>query len=954
MAGRRLGWAGALLGLLLAGSLTAALFLAGEDGRDGARSGRAYRPPASTVKADLLTRVRPRPSCPMPEPRRAPGEDEEAIVYTTVEDACLVFRAEIVPADEAKARVAALRARDDVVSADIERPPPRPQTARASAAAGNLPWQYERLQGAQIERRWPPDAPPVTMAVIDTGINEEDNSAFRDTTTISAPWTRPAQHEKDGHGTEIAGLIAARRLDGAAGLVPPARVRLLDEQYTFWNTEKRNPDTKEKEPGWDFRIGPSIYVQITWAVNQDADVINMSFGGPEPNANTEAALRLAQINGTVNVGSAGSCHEGLSEKQLKDNGCTARNEPNYPGSYEDLVLSVAAIDENEARAPDSTKNRSVDVAAPGHKVPTRCLSERGPYGVFGQRNHTCEGRGTSAAAPMVSAAAAFLTAVAPDASPAEIKTALIKTARCDKQCPAEREAFGSGIIQPVEAADYLRDHTDPHESVDTGVAAAYTAQDPLTEAGAQGPPPTEAFLQLRDGSRVKFRGIAAPEAMVPGKSLAGPFIPTIELAFSPDGEIAAATDGRNLTVVRMIEGYPQRTIPCACDGLAFRPDGVLITWEGSLLTLFSDLSTGNPRRDISLAPHRGTAGSALGPGIVLAADNNHAYAFVQNPRSLEVSGDVMAIAYDGGLATPIAAAPSGVSEFATSEDGRYLAYPGRGDCSSGPRVVVINLASINYSTLKPAVELRDLRNPSGGHDLVSLRFEGDKLLAGWAKPDPAASLCAAWSAPDLYSADLAGSSGTGPPWQRVASEVAWRAGIPAFGELALEGVPFRSGEERYPLTVDKSDLENSNAPPHTLAKEVDQVLLRPPDPKFDAPPATISADEFAGFWKGRVDQPGARQPTYTIELRLTAVNGNEIAGSFDIPEANCGGKIEFQSLQGRELRFTDIITYGQTKCVSGGSVRFLLSPELDRAQRTWKATWQGMTLTSTATLRKVR
>lgn len=186
------------------------------------------------------------------------------------------------------------------------------------------------------------DADPSEFA---TGLDEDGDGLF---------------DEGFGHGTMVAGIVAAA--------VPDARVipvRVLDDEGTGTLA--------------------SLIHGIDYAVLQGADVINMSVGLSIESEPLNDAIKDARDAGIVLVAAAGNANT------------TA---PTYPASF-DKVLSVTALDSNDVKAPFSTYNEEVDVAAPGDGIYSTY-----PGGTYAR------GSGTSFAAPFVSGAAALLYSVA--------------------------------------------------------------------------------------------------------------------------------------------------------------------------------------------------------------------------------------------------------------------------------------------------------------------------------------------------------------------------------------------------------------------------------------------------------------------------------------------------------------------------------------------------------------
>lgn len=180
------------------------------------------------------------------------------------------------------------------------------------------------------------------------------------------------------HGTHVAGIAAAEtnNSEGIAGVAWNCKllpVKVLDED------------------------GIGYYDQIAdgiiWAADNDADVINMSFGGPNDNITLREALNYAKAAGVVLVASAGNEDDSVY----------------YPAAYDEYCIAVAATDYNDERPSWSNPGPEIDVAAPGDRivscVPTWWWGPGSfPYGYA---------EGTSAAAPHVAGLAALIKDLKP-------------------------------------------------------------------------------------------------------------------------------------------------------------------------------------------------------------------------------------------------------------------------------------------------------------------------------------------------------------------------------------------------------------------------------------------------------------------------------------------------------------------------------------------------------------
>src|SRR5439155_17729046 len=177
-----------------------------------------------------------------------------------------------------------------------------------------------------------------------------------------------------GHGTHVAGIIAARDNGfGVIGVAPEATlyaVKVLDANGSGSFS--------------------AVASGIVWAVKNGMHVINMSLGGSSYSQALADAVAAASAAGVLVVsaaGNAGCCDTVLYPAKL-------------PGS-----MAVAAVDVNDQRASFSSTGVEVDVAAPGvailSTVPTgSCkLCDSSGYRTLS---------GTSMATPHVSGVGALL------------------------------------------------------------------------------------------------------------------------------------------------------------------------------------------------------------------------------------------------------------------------------------------------------------------------------------------------------------------------------------------------------------------------------------------------------------------------------------------------------------------------------------------------------------------
>ncbi|WP_171038250.1 S8 family serine peptidase [Aquibacillus sediminis] len=258
----------------------------------------------------------------------------------------------------------------------------------------------------------------ITVAIIDTGVNAE-HSELEGKVLPGYDFVND-DHEPDddnGHGTFVAGIIAAN-LDntGMAGM--SQQVKILPIKVGDDNGSMVYSD---------------IIEGIHYAVEQGADIINMSYTGNNPNSLEQKALKQASEQGITLIAATGN--QGKAQNT-------------YPAYYPN-VISVGAADKNSLNKYDPTFLRAhfsnygpmIDVSAPG----TSIISLDHTGGVK-------EDEGTSFATPQVSGLAAMLKLQHPDWTPTMIEWAIEKgAANSDLSLGTWEEHLGYGIINVAES-----------------------------------------------------------------------------------------------------------------------------------------------------------------------------------------------------------------------------------------------------------------------------------------------------------------------------------------------------------------------------------------------------------------------------------------------------------------------------------------------------------------------
>jgi thermitase len=212
----------------------------------------------------------------------------------------------------------------------------------------------------------------VLIAILDTGI-DSDHEDLQGKVVAEVNFTdSPSTKDINGHGTHVAGIICATANNGigVAGLVPNCKilnVKVADD-YGFCQEE-------------------SVARGIVWAVDNGAQVINISLEIRNPSATLEQAVNYAWDHGALIIAAAGN---------------QGNNSAVYPAYYENSI-AVAATRPDDTLAPLSNYGDWVDVAAPGYNIYSTL-----PGNKYGYET------GTSFATAYVSGLAAILSSILRD------------------------------------------------------------------------------------------------------------------------------------------------------------------------------------------------------------------------------------------------------------------------------------------------------------------------------------------------------------------------------------------------------------------------------------------------------------------------------------------------------------------------------------------------------------
>ncbi|MFE2519838.1 type VII secretion-associated serine protease mycosin [Streptomyces mirabilis] len=307
------------------------------------------------------------------------------------------------------------------------------------------PWALQRVL---LDELWSQSkGKGVRVAVIDTGVDVQNPQLTHAVDTAAGLNLLPKKLKDEngdpiergkengttdtvGHGTRVAGIIAARPISGTGfvGLAPESTIIPIQQN------DAEGHGTAE-----------TLARAIRDAIRAKAEVINISqdtSNAVKPAPDLKRAVDEALAAGIVVVASAGNDGLGGNDKDT------------YPASYPG-VLAVAASDRNNERASFSQSGDFVDVAAPGVDMISTV-----------PKGGNCSDNGTSFSAPYVAGVAALIKAKHHDWTQQQIVAQIEQTA--ERSVAGHDRLVGWGVVDPVRALtedDHPVESPDPHEGL---------------------------------------------------------------------------------------------------------------------------------------------------------------------------------------------------------------------------------------------------------------------------------------------------------------------------------------------------------------------------------------------------------------------------------------------------------------------------------------------------------
>ena len=257
----------------------------------------------------------------------------------------------------------------------------------------------------------------------------------------------------NGHGTHVAGTIAARHNDvGVVGVAPEVSLYAIKVFQDMSGSCLAYTSTQING--------------LDWAVKNGVRVVSVSIGGTSYSSSYQTAISSAASKGTYMVAAAGN------------NGSTAMT---YPGAYAD-VISVGSVDGSNNHSSWSNYGPTLTISAPGESI----LSTM-PGGSYGYKS------GTSMATPHVAGVVALILAHYPGISRTDMLNRL-QAGALDLGAAGRDDLYGWGLARARESMDASA--PPPPAPVPLAMAVSPSSRKDSVIAGATSGPATSATVTL--------------------------------------------------------------------------------------------------------------------------------------------------------------------------------------------------------------------------------------------------------------------------------------------------------------------------------------------------------------------------------------------------------------------------------------------------------------------------
>ncbi|WP_062541681.1 type VII secretion-associated serine protease mycosin, partial [Mycobacterium celatum] len=334
--------------------------------------------------------------------------------------------------------------------------PPAPPTPTVQREVCSVPATHDakpaQLAGLDLQQVWRLSrGSGQRVAVIDTGVAPHP----RLPETVAGGdyvFTGDGTQDCDGHGTAVAGIIAAAadpEQDSFSGVAPDVTLISIRQSSTKFgavadpsNTGFGDVDTLAKAVRTAADLGASVInISSVACVPVDSRLDDRALGAALAYAvDTKNAVVVAAAG---NTGSPAQCPAQQPETTW-DTATVAVS----PAWYDDYVLTVGSVNARGEPSSFTLAGPWVDVAAPGEAVMSLSLTGDGTMNSLGEE-HDSTLTGTSYAAPVVSGLAALIRSRFPALTARQVMQRIEATAH---HPPRERDPLvGNGVVDIVAA-----------------------------------------------------------------------------------------------------------------------------------------------------------------------------------------------------------------------------------------------------------------------------------------------------------------------------------------------------------------------------------------------------------------------------------------------------------------------------------------------------------------------
>ncbi|GAA0367171.1 hypothetical protein GCM10008932_18970 [Alkalibacterium iburiense] len=296
----------------------------------------------------------------------------------------------------------------------------------------------------------------IEVAVLDTGFYNHPDityaggfSVFDEEHELGPDeWT----NDHEGHGTHVAGIIAAHPGTRGQGIAPNVNLYGIK----IYHRDRGNRTTIA-----------NLMAGLEWAILQGVDIINISSGYPAHNQEMKEWIDIAVQNDILVVAASGNMTD--------DN-----PDIDYPAAYPE-VIAVSNVDHNYAHVFDSMISELNELAAPGQSIIG--------LGTPADNADYITMSGTSQATPHVVGIAALLMQKYPDESASQIRARMQEKAM-DLGEEGFDSFFGHGLVQyspvdlPVEEDEPEEEPETSPEEDNEGDEDGSESSEPDDESGA--------------------------------------------------------------------------------------------------------------------------------------------------------------------------------------------------------------------------------------------------------------------------------------------------------------------------------------------------------------------------------------------------------------------------------------------------------------------------------------